>query len=204
MAVVVLGGANAMVTVPLMQLLRASMRSITGYSARVPTRRASLALLVLAALALPATSGAAKQRSIRDSKLLWSTVNVCDTAKHPDGIGVRASMPGSGVSAERMFIRLQVQYLSTIDGKWHNLGAGGDSGFIPLGSGRYKVRQSGRTFTIVPPASGSSTLRGAATFEWRRGGDVVRRVRETTAAGHPSTSGADPADYSAATCKVVS
>jgi hypothetical protein len=138
-----------------------------------------------------------------DSKLLWATINVCDTAGHPDGIGIRASMPGSGDRRERMFMRFQVQYFDARLQQWHNNVADGDSGFLPVGSGRSRVRESGRTFTITPPASGSYLLRGVVTFEWRQGAEVVRRVRQRTGAGHPDTVGSDPPGFTAATCQIT-
>ena len=48
-------------------------------------RRAVVALLVLALF--PAAAAAKEPQP-------WATVNVCDTAKQPDAIGIRASMPG--------------------------------------------------------------------------------------------------------------
>jgi hypothetical protein len=138
-----------------------------------------------------------------DSKLLWTTINVCDTAGHPDGIGIRGSMPGSGDRRERMFMRFQVQSFDARLQQWHNNVADGDSGFLPVGSGRSRVRESGRTFTITPPASGSYLLRGVVTFEWRQGAEVVRRVRRRTGAGHPDTVGSDPPGFTAATCAIT-
>lgn len=158
---------------------------------------------VLALLLAAGSSGAAtKPPSIYSSKLLWATVNVCDTADHPDTIGIRASMPGSGIAKERMFIRFQLQYYRVSDNRWHNIGTSGDSGFIAVGSAKYKARQTGRNFTVQPPASGSFILRGAVTYEWRRKGEVVRRARKRTRSGHPKTVGADPPSFSAATCEV--
>jgi hypothetical protein len=163
-------------------------------------------------LALLACPGAAPARvtasepvrtTASDSKLLWTTINVCDTAGHPDGIGIRASMPGSGDRRERMFMRFQVQYFDARLQQWHNNVADGDSGFLVVGSGRLRVRESGRTFTITPPPSGSYLLRGVVTFEWRQGAEVVRRVRMRTGAGHPDTAGSDPPGFTAATCAIT-
>ncbi len=162
--------------------------------------RATAALLAAACVAVPAAADARQKESWSD--LLWATVNVCDTTDHPDTVGIRASMPGSGVAKERMFIRFQLQYLRTSDNTWHNIGSGGDSGFIMVGSGRFKARQTGRNFTVQPPATGVFTLRGAVTYEWRKDGEVVRRARKRTKGGHPRTTGADPATFSAATCDV--
>jgi len=166
--------------------------------------RAAAALCALALLAVTAPgAGAAKGRSIYQSPLLWATVNVCDTPDNPDTIGVRGSMPGSGIRGERMFVRFQVQYFSRAENRWHNITEGADSGWIDVGAARYRVRQGGWSFKFVPPPDGSThILRGVVTFEWRRGEKVVRRARKRTTRGHRSAAGADPPGYSASTCEV--
>lgn len=158
---------------------------------------------LIAACALPGAASA-EGRSVYQSKLLWATINVCDTAEHPDTVGIRASMPGSGVKGERMYMRFQLQYYTVSDNRWHNVGASGDSGFIPVGSAMFRVRQAGRNFSVRPPATGAFILRGAVTFEWRKDGEVVRRARKRTRSGHPNTKGADPRSYSVAKCEVRS
>jgi len=132
--------------------------------------------------------------------LLWATVNVCDTAQHPDTIGVRGSMPGTGRSADRMFMRFTIQYQAS-DGTWKGLTGGGDSGWESVGRGTWEARQSGYSFQVRPP-SGSVRLRGLVRFEWRRGGEVTRHEVRATEAGHRSTAGADPASWSRAVCLV--
>jgi hypothetical protein len=159
---------------------------------------------VSVALATSATAYARPADSIYQNKRLWATVNVCDTVGHPDSIGIRGSMPGTGDRGETMFMRFQVQYYTADDASWHNLGADGDSGFVEVGSGKYRTRQSGQTFTITPPRPGSPAyiMRGVVTFEWRKDGEVARRARKRTTANHPGTKGADPVGYSAATCAI--
>ncbi len=155
--------------------------------------RPTLASVLLALLVAATPAAAQKQKSIYQSKLLWATINVCDTVDHPNTIGIRASIPGSGVRAEEMYMRFQVQYWKASDNSWHNIGPSGDSGFIFVGSGRYRARQAGRNFVLKPPPQGKThLLRGAVTFEWRRGDKVVRRARKRTRSGHPNTRGADP------------
>lgn len=158
-------------------------------------RLALILTLLLAASAAPARA---------DDADLWATVNVCDTVGHPDSIGIRGSMPGSGDRDEDMFMRFQVQYYTASDGTWHNLGEGADSGFVEVGSAKYRTRQSGRTFTITPPRPGSDPylMRGVVTFEWREDGEVVRRARKRTTANHAGTKGSDPVGFSAATCTI--
>jgi hypothetical protein len=130
-------------------------------------------------------------------------VNVCDTVDRPNAVGFRASMAGSGIKQERMHVRFQVQYFKASDQSWHNIGPGGDSGWKDIGSARYKARQAGRTFTLSAPKEGQVYIvRGAVTYEWRREGEVVRRARKRTTAGHRSTKGSDPPGFSAATCEI--
>ena len=157
-------------------------------------------------LALPAASFAAPPNDAADAvhdAQAWATVNVCDTVGHPDGIGIRGSMPGTGDRRDELFMRIQVQFRSA-DGTWTRIGRAADSGFLDLGHGDARVRQAGRTFTLMPPAAGQPAfvLRGLVTFDWRRDDQIVRRVRRLTGAGHVATPGADPTDFSAATCSI--
>jgi hypothetical protein len=159
-------------------------------------------VLALAALAtvFPATADA--QRTVDKSRHLWATVNICDTEKSPDTVGLRASMPGSGRKKERMFMRFRVQY-KTADGAWRNFSSPAtNSGWQPVGSARYKARQSGWTFPFEPDAGQRFEIRGVVNFRWRRGSKVVRRATKSTTPGH-NVSVADPEGYSAATCEIV-
>jgi hypothetical protein len=129
---------------------------------------------------------------------LWATVNVCDTEAHPDAIGIRASMPG-GTSRTRLLMRFRVQYRDLSDGRWRFV-EDADSGWQKAGRGR-DVRELGWSFDIA--GEGQRILRGVVTYRWRRGHRVVRRARRVTRGGHRSTAGADPADFSAATCRIA-
>jgi hypothetical protein len=141
---------------------------------------------------------------------LWATVNICDTADFPNTIGIRASMPGnSRRPRQRMYVQFRAQWFSRTEQRWHNL-SGARSRWIRLGSARFESRQDGFTFEFDPPAGSSFVLRGVAYFKWRdrrhRGGRVrwvtVRKERENTKRGHPSSSG-DPAGYSDGLCEIV-
>lgn len=140
--------------------------------------------------------------TVERSKLLWATVNVCDTEAAPDTIGVRGSMPGAPDGRELMYMRFQVQYFSPADGAWHQVRQGGDSGFVVVGRARYESRQGGRSFRLTPKTE-SVILRGVVTFEWRSEGDVVRRARKRTTASRRSSAGADPAGFSASNCTIT-
>lgn len=157
-----------------------------------------------ALLAVPASAREKpKEPSIYKSKLLWATVNLCDTIDHPNSVGFRASMPGSGIKQEKMYVRFQVQYFKASDNAWHNIGTSGDSGWKFIGSAKFKARETGLTFKFAEPKVGQVfILRGAVTYEWRREGEVVRRARKRTRSGHAGTKGSDPAGFSAAKCEI--
>jgi hypothetical protein len=158
-------------------------------------------LLVAVAFAVSAGSLAPTASGQQDPEpLLWATVNVCDTEEHPDTIGIRGSMPGTGRRADRMYMRFQVQFQAS-DGTWRPLSAGGMSEWEPVGAGHWESRQSGWSFQLSVP-EGTVRLRGVVRFQWRRRGRVVRREVRATEAGHRSTAGADPPRFSRATCTV--
>src|SRR4051812_7000139 len=68
---------------------------------------------------------------------LWATINVCDTKKHPDMLGVRARMPGTG-KRERMFMRFTAQFRK--DGRWKAV-SGGQSKWLSAGSAQLEFQE---------------------------------------------------------------
>jgi hypothetical protein len=167
-------------------------------------RRASLILLLAAAatLALLPGAGAAKKRRPNH---LWATVNVCDTLRHPDQMGLRARIPGNGTK-QRMYIRFTAQYRS--GGRWKRV-PGARSKWDRAGSARFRWKESGTYFRFDTPKPGTSYLmRGYAQFQWRakrkhrHGWRVVRRAHRLTRGGHPGTLESDPKGFSAAHCRI--
>ena len=163
-----------------------------------PLRRRVQIITLVALVAAPI---AAAQADLDDDRHLWATVNVCDTERFPNTIGIRASMPGSRDGELARYMRFVVKYFSRKDERWHRVAAGGDSGYLYVGRGR-GPRQFGRSLRIEPPSGESVRVRGTVLFQWRRGDEVVRRARRRTRAGHRSNAGDDPRGYSAATCTI--
>ena len=162
----------------------------------MPIRRTLIALTCMSVAAAAAAPGAPAA-----TKHLWATVNVCDSANHPDDVGVAARMPGNG-STQRMYMRFAVQYF---DGdRWKPVKTGGQSPWLYAGSARFAWVGLGYTFSFEPPPAGTSyTMRGFVRYEWRKGKKkVVKRTHRYTSAGHPGTRDADPKDYSARKCKM--
>src|SRR3954467_88161 len=109
-------------------------------------RRALLVALLFSAL-IPAVASAREPG-------LWATVNVCNTEKQPDAIGIRASMPGVPKGA-KLTVRFRVQYRTadrTSDDGWEDV-EGADSGWRPAGAGIAKgvAVESGWSFTFAHP-----------------------------------------------------
>ena len=157
--------------------------------------RSRLPLIVCLATAF---SGAALQPAQAKTRHLWSTVNICDSPKYADSVGIAARMPGDG-TARRMYMRFYVQYRE--DKQWKYVKSGGVSPWLKAGSAKYSWSQRGYTFGFSPPAAGTKfVMRGLVKFEWRsKGGKVVKKTHRITSSGH-ETKGADPKGYSAAQC----
>jgi hypothetical protein len=156
-------------------------------------------LLLLAALPL-ILAPAAQAKPAAD---LWATVNVCDTGKSPNDMGVRARMPGDGTH-RRMYMRFTAEF-RVAKKKWKVVSGKGRSKWLYAGSALFRNQELGYTFSFDAPKAGTSyVMRGLVQFEWRAkgSGKVVRRTHQFTSKGHP-TKPADPKGYSAATCKIT-
>ena len=175
-------------------------------------------LVLIAAAILAAAAGGSPQPTARlaadtddrprrtdlsESEDLWATINVCDTLKHPNTIGIRGSMPGLGHKPSRLQMRFQVQYKARSDGRWHFADDNADSGWNTVGRTIRQVVESGQNFTFKPPTDGGfHQLRGVVRFRWIRDGRTVAYQRRFTEAGHKSTAGSDPKGYSAGVCEI--
>ena len=168
----------------------------------------AVALVPLAAAAAPAptphpSGEAALMKALLHSRELWATIDVCSPADQPDTVGVRGSMPGDKHSHDKMYMRFRLQYMNTATKHWADLSSARSPNFVLVGPGS-GVRQGGRSFQLVPrPGKPAVELRGVVEYEWRRGTTVIQSVSRPTGAGHKSVAGADPPDYSAATCSIA-
>jgi hypothetical protein len=154
-----------------------------------PVVRIALLFAVVASLLAPSVAAA------RDPEP-WATVNVCDTAKQPDTIGIRASMPGTPKGV-RLSMRFRVQYKVDAD-TWADV-EDADSGWRVVGTAKGVPVESGWSFSFAKPSK-AVTLRGVVRFRWRKGDTMPRSAEVATEGGHRSAAGSDPVGYSAATC----
>lgn len=134
------------------------------------------------------------------AKHLWATVNVCDTAKQPNKMGVRARMPGNGRRG-RMYMRFTAQFRN--GDKWERVEGQGRSEWLRAGRSVFRYRELGFTFSFSAPTGGRSYLmRGLVRFQWRnRKGRVVARAKRVTEPGH-KTAMSDPRGFSAGRCRI--
>ncbi len=161
-------------------------------------RHVPIILALAVALLLPAEVGAKRAPDV------WATVNFCDTKVHPNEIGIRGAMSGHARRA-RMYMRFRVQFQNR-EREWRTLKSSRltDSGWVRVAVGRGGEHDAGWSFEFKPPESGGAhVLRGVVSFKWRKGRRVIARDRAYTEAGHPGTVGAEPADFSAATCEIA-
>jgi hypothetical protein len=182
----------------------------------VPSKRLLACLTVVAALTpapalatsattpAPARTGkpTAAERALLDSHELWATIDVCNPAKQRDTVGIRGSMPGDGHAHDRMYMSFRLQYLNA-SRQWEDLASGASSDFVAVGGGA-SARQGGTSFELKPMTGQPAvTLRGVVDFQWRRGKTVEVSAAAATSVGHRSLAGAEPANYSAATCLIA-
>jgi len=172
----------------------------------------SCALMLAAISAIPVTSAGAVNRSKRArravdtssllrSRLLWSTIDVCNAPDQPNTVGIRGSMPGDHQAHDKMYMRFRLQYMNAATKTWTDLSKASAS-YAPVGSGA-SARQAGRSFQLNPVAGQPAfTLRGVVSFEWRHGSTVLAQASRATSAGRDSLAGSDPVGFSAASCLI--
>jgi hypothetical protein len=169
-------------------------------------------------------TGGAEEKA--DDRPFWATVNICDTEKSPNALGVRTSVPGNG-SDERIWARYTAQWWSAADQEWKTVGGSGITDWVVLGDADMTARQAGWTFRFVqPPAGTTYVMRGIVELEWRdqlqaarksrkaRGNRRLRRVRRAqrvavvrqrtllTETGVKGVQGGEPAGLSKAMCLI--
>jgi hypothetical protein len=171
-------------------------------------RRVPFALLPIACALLVASAAA----TAAPAKRPWATVNVCDTAKPRNAVGLRAGMPGNGTD-QRMYMRFQLQWYRPSQRRYVDTGA--PSTWVSAGSARFRTAQRGFTFGGIadPPAGSRFKLRGKVSFEWRalrpasRGSKrkrevVVRRAQRITRGGLKGVRGGRPPGRSDGACVI--
>jgi hypothetical protein len=136
-------------------------------------------------------------RSAKQSRRLWATVNICDTHRHPNTIGIRGQAPALGFRAS-ISIAIAIEFFNPSTRRFAP-----DPGVkksISINNVSDGIQQAGVTFQFPRNAG---RLRGSATFSWKRGGKLLGRTDRLTTGGHRNADFADPHGFSAATCTIT-
>lgn len=134
-----------------------------------------------------ASSEPKRSEAGEDERPFWATVNICDTAKSPNALGIRTSVPGNG-SNQRIFARYTAQWWSGAQQEWLTVAGSGVTDWIELGTADMSSRQAGWTFRFVqPPAGATYVMRGVVELEWRDRAAAARKARQGRTARRPGT-----------------
>ena len=122
------------------------------------------------------------------SRELWATIDVCNSPKQPNTVGIRGSMPGDGKPTDKLYMSFGLEYLDAVN-QWAALPSS-SSGWVLVGAGSSSARQSGWSFTLKPPQGrGKFVLRGMVGFRWMRAGHQFAHATLPTTAGRKAPGG---------------
>jgi hypothetical protein len=185
------------------------MGSITITARYLRPMRAALLTTVLAGAALfaagsAAASGVGPKRiaravhSAERSRSLWATVNICDTRKYRNDLGVRGQMPTLGF-ASSLYMVVQVNFWSKTEHRFLPIQSKLATTRLSLGSNANGLQQDGAVF---PFTAHTGLLNATFTFIWTRGGKVIGQTVRRTTAGHADADHGNPPRFSAAQCRI--
>jgi len=185
----------------LMSATHAPLLIAAGCMAGAGTIAGAAQMTAAGALAAPASKHASTPtaQALLRSRELWATIDVCNSPKQPNTVGVRGSMPGDGRPADKLFMNFTLEYLDAVN-QWAALPSS-SSGWVLVGAGSSSSRQSGWSFTLKPPHSrGRFVLRGMVGFRWMHAGHQFAHTTLPTTGGRNALVGSEPEGFSAARC----
>ena len=157
--------------------------------------------LTLAKSASDAPSAAQIRSAVRSaerSSSLWATINICDSRRYPNQLGVRGQMPALGFSASLSMV-VQVDSYSVTSKRFVPIPNPQATAKLPIGTVSSLVEQGGQVFPFKPH---SGLLNATITFTWTRAGKVLGQTKRRTTAGHAQADFGSPPHFSAAQCKI--
>jgi hypothetical protein len=172
--------------------------------------RLALVTTVLAvswsATAAPAGQAAAKSptpaqiskaiRGAERSPALWATVNICDSRRYPNTVGIRGQMPALGFPAW-LSMRIQLNYYTRQKKKF--VVDPGSVKTIRLGRSSSGLQQGGAEYVFTPHAG---LFNATVLFFWRRSGKLLGSTTQPTTGGHRGADFGSPPHFTAAQCRI--
>lgn len=131
------------------------------------------------------------------SAQLWATVNVCNSHRYPNELGIRGQMPALGFPAW-LSMEVKLYYYVSSQKRFAPVITNGTK-LVRLGRSSSGLQQSGALFQFSPH---QPRLMATVRFIWRRSGRLLGTVTRSTTAGHHSADFGSPPHHSAATCKI--
>ena len=136
------------------------------------------------------------------SKMLWATVNVCQTkgkqAARGGSIGIRGQMPTLGFTST-LSMTIQLNRYSAKSKSFVALPYATAKTTVSPGAFATDLHQDGAVFPFSGPAG---LLNATVTFSWTRAGKLLGSTTQPTTAGHRDAAGGHPAHYSSAQCQL--
>ncbi len=134
-------------------------------------------------------------RSAERSRRLWATVNICNSTRYPEVIGIRGQLPGLPF-ASRVSMTIGVDYAdSAHPGTFTPL-----PGVAERISGGVQTSGTWQAGVRLRFKAGTGLLRGRITMQWTRGGHAIGQLAVVSSAGHTDARYSDPSGFSAASC----
>jgi hypothetical protein len=135
-------------------------------------------------------------RRAEHSGKLWATVNICNTNRHPNVLGIRGQMPALSYRA-LLTMRIQVKYWSDADSRFKDVPHTRHT--VSLGTKTTGTHQGGLSFQFSPHAG---FLAATIRFDWIRSRRSIGHVTRWTTPHHPDADAGDPRHFSAWKCVI--
>lgn len=133
------------------------------------------------------------------SAALWATVNICNSQRDRNVVGVRGQMPTLGFGAA-LTMTVALDAFNPLAQRFEAVASPNAVNHVALGTHATGLQQGGAEF---PFHAGTTGLwRATVTFAWSRDGRVLARATRQTAGGHRDADFGSPAHYTAATCRI--
>jgi hypothetical protein len=130
------------------------------------------------------------------SKSLWATVNICNSRRQRNTIGIRGQMPTLGFPAW-LSMRIELGFYNKTKKRFDPVSS--TVKLIRLGRSSTGLVQDGTTFMFTPH---TGLFNANVQFIWRRSGKLLGQTRRRTTAGHHDADFGSPPHFSAKQCRI--